>query len=435
MNGPPSSTPTVNSNGSRATVPQPTLSAPTKRRAEEQLVPNGRFSIAGGTGGSPSSFKKACVENAATEEAKIVAPDDPKEGRNRAASAKPASLREDADERIKRAKLDTANWSTSLQSVTTSSCHSCRDTYLSGDMLQLTCKGVNDARLHAYCSDCVTLYFESALTDPRQCPPRCCSRAMPLASCKPFMADDLVRRFETHVKPSRLFQPDPRLGVNKTSIEVFAFEEGTQRPTVNISMRAECASCFEKFLKFDILQLSCKHDDDTSFQAYCRDCVAGLFEASITDSSLLPPRCCAKVVSLFNYTPYLAKELIARFIAKEELDAPNRTYCNNTDCSRWVCPDHIQAEVANCPQCSQKTCTTCKGKHHDGLCPEDSGVKQLMGHAQQNKWQTCPNCEHMVELDRGCHHITSVYQPTTRMSPTTCRCRCRYEFCYRCLAK
>lgn len=171
--------------------------------------------------------------------------------------------------------------------------------------------------------------------------------------------------------------------------------------------QTDCASCFERFSAFDILQLYCKREDDDTPHAYCRDCLTGLFDASITNSSLFPPRCCSKIIPLFSCTPFLSKDLIARFVEeKEELDTQNRTYCSNPSCSKWTRPNFIIAEVAKCPGCSLETCTICQSKQHEGLCPEDSGVKQLMGFAEQKKWQTCPNCKNMVELDRGCYHIT-----------------------------
>ncbi|RYN84833.1 hypothetical protein AA0120_g9220 [Alternaria tenuissima] len=57
-------------------------------------------------------------------------------------------------------------------------------------------------------------------------------------------------------------------------------------------------------------------------------------------------------------------------------------------------------------QCAQKTCVTCKNERHDGLCPEDKDVKKLMGVAKAKRWQTCQKCKEMVELERGCFHIT-----------------------------
>jgi len=424
--------PRIDLNGVQATAPQPKLSVPTKRAAESQLTSNNTDTASKGIEGS--AFKRARAENDVKEAITTVTPHPTPDAKKRVASVDPATLREEADGGIKRVKaVHTNETSTSELAVTAarkpsvldpvscvdattttatnSTCHSCQNPYPACYMLQLSCKGVDGPKTHAYCGDCLTMSFESAISDPTQCPPRCCSEVIPLASCKPLLSENLFRRFEVHVKPvESLFKPDPGLGLpisTPASMGDSNVDKGKGKSMSAFSMQAECVSCFEKFWKFDILQLPCKRDDDVDFHAYCRDCLVGLYESSITDPSLFPPRCCAKIIPLFSCTPYLSNGLIARFVEKkEELDTPNRIYCSNPDCSKWIRPVHVEAEVATCTACSQKTCTTCKGKQHDGLCPEDKGVKELMGYAEQNKWQTCPNCKNMVELNRGCYHIT-----------------------------
>lgn len=170
---------------------------------------------------------------------------------------------------------------------------------------------------------------------------------------------------------------------------------------------AVCSCCFDLHPKFDILQLSCKDPEEVDAHRYCRKCLKGLFKSCILDSSIFPPRCCFKIIPLFSCAPFLPKALIERFIEKrDELDTTNHTYCSNPNCAKWIKPEHITADVATCVSCSRKTCASCKGKQHKGLCPEDQAVKQLMGMGQENKWKTCPECKNMVELDKGCYHIT-----------------------------
>jgi hypothetical protein len=168
-----------------------------------------------------------------------------------------------------------------------------------------------------------------------------------------------------------------------------------------------CSSCLDMHPNYDMLQLPCKDVGDRENHAYCRNCLQRLFESSVTDPSHFPPRCCSKIIPLFNCTPFLPPSLIARFVARrEELATVNRTYCSNNDCSKWIRPANIEANVASCTECAQKTCATCEAKQHVGLCPEDKDVKSLMTVAKQKRWQTCPNCKEMVELERGCYHIT-----------------------------
>ncbi|KAI8940505.1 hypothetical protein NX059_004182 [Plenodomus lindquistii] len=159
-------------------------------------------------------------------------------------------------------------------------------------------------------------------------------------------------------------------------------------PMVDTSARRTCSSCLDVHPKHDILELSCKGDDEFETHAYCRGCLEGLFESSVTDPSHFPPRCCSKIISLFSCTPFLSATLVARFVSRrEELETPNRTYCSDATCSKWVHPDEIHGNVATCSSCTRKTCALCKGKAHTGsLCPEDKDVKELMNVAQQKRW-------------------------------------------------
>lgn len=203
---------------------------------------------------------------------------------------------------------------------------------------------------------------------------------------------------------------------NKADSQVNQLEKKKSEDTVLVDgdkksiprgMATKCASCFEWYSIFEVLKLSCKRKDDTEFHAYCKACLEGLFDASISDSSLFPPRCCANIIPLFLCKPFIRPETAQRYIEKkEELDTPDPIYCSNPDCAKWIRPTHIQAGIATCQKCEQKTCTTCKTKQHQGLCPEDTGVKKLLGFAEQKKWKTCPKCKNMVELSRGCYHIT-----------------------------
>jgi hypothetical protein len=177
----------------------------------------------------------------------------------------------------------------------------------------------------------------------------------------------------------------------------------------SVPQESTCSSCLDMHPKHDMLQLPCKDEGDHENHAYCRDCLQRLFESSVTDPSHFPPRCCNKIIPLFSCTPFLSQALVVRFVERrEELGTPNRTYCSNPKCSKWVRPANIKANVANCTECLQKTCATCKSKEHTGLCPEDKDVKELLSVARQKRWQTCPSCKEMVELEKGCYHITYV---------------------------
>ena len=177
-------------------------------------------------------------------------------------------------------------------------------------------------------------------------------------------------------------------------------------------MSRKCSACLDMHPIRDTIQLQCKNTGDAEAHAYCRECLIHLFETCITDSSQFPPRCCNQILPVFACIPYLPPALFARFVAKsEELETPNRTYCSNALCSKWIRPVNIVANIATCTTCIHKTCETCKRGQHEGLCEDDMDVKKLLDVAKEKQWQTCPNCNEMVELKGGCLHIT--YVPTS----------------------
>lgn len=170
-----------------------------------------------------------------------------------------------------------------------------------------------------------------------------------------------------------------------------------------------CSACLDMHPIQNTIKLQCKNAGDAEAHAYCHDCLIHLFEACITDSSQFPPRCCNQILPVFACIPFLPPTLFARFVARrEELETPSRTYCSNALCSEWIRPANIVANVATCPTCIQTTCETCKRGQHEGLCQDDMDVKKLMDVAKEKQWQTCPNCNEMVELKGGCYHITYV---------------------------
>jgi hypothetical protein len=218
----------------------------------------------------------------------------------------------------------------------------------------------------------------------------------------------------TSVDPSDTPEPDGAL--SSPNIVCGSDHEET-KDRVAATRKGTCTSCLDMFPKGDMLQLPCRDDGDTEAHGYCRDCLTRLFESSMTDTSHFPPRCCTKIVPLFSCVPFLSHGVLSRFVAKrEELETPNRTYCSNGSCGIWIRPVHITGGVATCGDCKTKTCATCKSRQHDGLCPEDKDVKKLLDVAQKQHWKACPDCNEMVELERGCYHITYVHLTRIRRS-------------------
>ncbi|KAL2177459.1 uncharacterized protein P884DRAFT_200668 [Thermothelomyces heterothallicus CBS 202.75] len=175
--------------------------------------------------------------------------------------------------------------------------------------------------------------------------------------------------------------------------------------------KIECIGCGDKRYRSDVSRCPCSHE-------YCRECLASLFTASLSDESLFPPRCCGQPIPLDSCRAYLPTNLAGEFLVKKaEMETPNRTYCHQPTCSVFIPQQFIDGEVATCPRCQQTTCVTCKGQSHEGDCPYDVASQELLRVAAENGWQRCYSCRRLVELDHGCNHMT---------------CRCGAQFCYAC---
>ncbi|KAJ4361803.1 hypothetical protein N0V83_010744 [Neocucurbitaria cava] len=201
------------------------------------------------------------------------------------------------------------------------------------------------------------------------------------------------------------FEPDvadraPRNGIRTaTAADTTA---NTKSRILNSKQHIKCNACMELVLRNDTLTLRCEPEPHT----YCRTCLVDLFSSAIVNTSLFPPRCCKVPIPLDICRTMLPKKLIKDFDLKvEELATPNPTYCSNADCSKFIRPNDIKAEVGNCVYCKDKTCVRCKGKNHEGLCPHDPHVQLLMDAAKRGKWQQCTRCRNMVELAQGCFHM------------------------------
>ncbi|KAF7561044.1 hypothetical protein G7046_g3099 [Stylonectria norvegica] len=154
-----------------------------------------------------------------------------------------------------------------------------------------------------------------------------------------------------------------------------------------------CISCHEQFAFFDVANCPCSHD-------YCRECLKALFNASLKDQTLFPPKCCTQPIPLDRVHIFLSAETIGSFKAKKlEFETPNPIYCHIPTCSTFVPLQLIKADIAKCVRCNKTTCCICKGPSHKGDCPQDEAVQQLERLAVENQWQRCSRCSRIIELD------------------------------------
>ncbi|KAK0265856.1 hypothetical protein B0A54_12965 [Friedmanniomyces endolithicus] len=171
-------------------------------------------------------------------------------------------------------------------------------------------------------------------------------------------------------------------------------------PAVEPVPRVECTSCSHHHPLPDNIKAPCGHD-------YCAACLENLCSTCMTDESLFPPRCCRQAFPWELVRDKLSPELQTAFpIKRIELETQNRTYCYVATCSAFIKPGDYDKDKAPCPECQSITCVKCKREHHNGVCGEDGETEELLATARQNGWQRCSGCRRVVELRRGCYHMT-----------------------------
>jgi hypothetical protein len=165
----------------------------------------------------------------------------------------------------------------------------------------------------------------------------------------------------------------------------------------NRSTGIKCASCMDDIPSTQIAHLPCEHD-------YCGPCILQLFNTSLVDETLFPPRCCKQLIPPAEFRAFLTPEIIESYAKKkQELETTDRTYCSDPSCSIFMRPENIAGDCATCPECKKVTCTMCKAPAHEGDCPADESLQKLLELAKEAGWQRCSSCKAMVSITMGCN--------------------------------
>ncbi|CAN0130475.1 unnamed protein product [Discosporangium mesarthrocarpum] len=180
----------------------------------------------------------------------------------------------------------------------------------------------------------------------------------------------------------------------------------------------KCNSCFE--LERPGAKHSCGHGQ-------CEDCLRQMFVLSLTDTSLLPPKCCRLPIDLNYAAKLLDSEQHRRFLfLMREITTLNKFYCPQPSCSSFLDMDQLEvgtegSQMYPCPLCGTRLCLSCRTLEHAEMTCEEvqrrMGPDEVLEIAEKNGWRQCTRCHHMIELHSGCNHIT---------------CICKHEFCYLC---
>ncbi|PWY65969.1 IBR finger domain-containing protein [Aspergillus heteromorphus CBS 117.55] len=185
-----------------------------------------------------------------------------------------------------------------------------------------------------------------------------------------------------------------------------------RRHTRSSTLMRRCIACGEETELWNVARAPCRHE-------YCRSCLKALFETSMADESLFPPRCCKQTIDINMARIFLKPDVIQQYERKKvEFETHDRTYCHSSQCSAFIGPSYISGAVATCPDCGHTTCTECKKPAHTGDCPSDTEMQQLLATAEQKGWQRCLVCWRVVERMYGCNHATIVVPavPNSAMS-------------------
>lgn len=134
---------------------------------------------------------------------------------------------------------------------------------------------------------------------------------------------------------------------------------------------------------------------------------AGFLSNLSKDESLYPPRCCRASIPPSTIWVHLSRDVSRRFSERQiEMSTTERTYCRS--CTKFILPDQFDGRGAVCPRCSALTCSGCKEYAHQDACSDDPATEETKRLAAEEGWQSCPQCNNMIELGLGCYHITFV---------------------------
>ena len=165
----------------------------------------------------------------------------------------------------------------------------------------------------------------------------------------------------------------------------------------------QCITCLADDIPHkEAAHLACDH-------SWCHECLKRIFTLSLTDPAHMPPKCCSD-----EYVPLKHVDKLLSYQTKKlwnkkyiEYTTSNRIYCPEVNCGEWIQPKDIEAGVGKCSRCKTKVCVLCNGKAHgDGECPKDEDLMKFIETAKKNKFQRCYSCRAVVELERGCNHMT-----------------------------
>lgn len=158
----------------------------------------------------------------------------------------------------------------------------------------------------------------------------------------------------------------------------------------------ECVSCNEKFAVEPSkgIRAPCK-------DFYCKECIVQLFDLSVKDDTLFPPRCHQQMIPLTTVKHFFTTGFQATFDRRlRERETQKRVYCPDGRCATFLGAEIPGRTRIPCPGCGIVVCLTCKKAHesYQACIIEDKEEEWLSKLMKDEKWQSCPKCHSLVEL-------------------------------------
>jgi ariadne-1 len=196
--------------------------------------------------------------------------------------------------------------------------------------------------------------------------------------------------------------------------------------------KGSCEICYEDDVS--MLSMPCGH-------AFCEDCWRDFVANAVEEGpscvrKTCPEATCDEVVTEQEVEAVKSPELLQKykkFQLRSFVESNRLTrWCPGRGCERVACASSALAlekegAVAQCDTCETAFCVVCGEEPHAPTNCKDLArwLEKCRNESETANWilantKPCPKCSSRIEKNQGCNHMT-------------CQ-RCRYEFCWICMA-